>query len=168
METTKIIDRKTVEYSLDGTSYLVKSTYLSHFVIKKIICYSETHFSDKELLKETKKGLIPITKHALEEVILTGQPVFVLKKNSRLYYAKVTKDFNLGKSLLLKKQHECSCGDTQQTCKRLLSLPDVEGGCSKVRNFSTNIQNFDFITDGYETQNVSYPIFFVSKCKHKC
>ena len=36
-----------------------------------------------------------------------------------------------------------------------------------IKIFDCYIQNYDYITDGYETHNVIYPIFFVSNCEHK-
>lgn len=167
METKKIIERETVDYSLEGTKYLVKSTYNSSYFVTKFYGISEKNLISRELIKSSKKLLNPITKYALEDIILSGQPIFVLKKDSVLYYTKVSKKFSLGKSLILNTEHACSCGERKTACKRLLSVPDEEGGCSKVRDFSTNIQNYDYITDGYETHNVIYPIFFVSNCEHK-
>ena len=112
--------------------------------------------SEAEKIMELKK----ITSDQLLQLRKSGIAGFVLKRDNHLYYSsysEVPKALNLG-------EHLCSSGGSQ-VCARLSAALDEEGGCEKVRQKATNIENFAFITNGYETfNNPTDNVFIVLEC----
>ena len=52
-------------------------------------------------------------------------------------------------------------------CHRLSAAPDEYGGCQKVRNKATGIEDFDFVRLGVETFNdAERDIMIVQKCSN--
>ena len=119
-------------------------------------------------LKET-------TAEFLKYLRSTDIPTFVLKRDGMLYYCCFIMSMKYFKfsNTTLSTLHKCAFENT--ICKRLISLPDELGGCSKVFNMSIGIENYPWITDGYETFNFfqkqenglySSDIFVVINCNH--
>ena len=105
----------------------------------------------------------PLQQVSLDELALLRESTdagFVLKKGTSYYYADVSIVRNHRIVLENAPAHLCA------NCRFLSALPDEEGGCAKVRAFSRKIENFDFITYGYETFGTVSDVFMVHRCLH--
>lgn len=126
-----------------------------------------TEFLSKKLIEDVSWDQVFPLKEVSNEELRTyrksGNPGFVLKLGEKLYYTELTEDISLFAMDLLGK-HKCVDGD--KICKRLSALSDEEGGCAKVREFSTGIERYDWIAKGYETFGTKHDAFVVVECDH--
>ena len=122
---------------------------------------------NEELIIGTKAfNLVEVTPEELAVFRKSGIQSFVLKSNGNLYWTEIPNISFLSAKIL--GNHMCAVPSKE--CNRLSPAKDEDGGCAKVRNFSRNIENYDFITDGFETFNVSPEVFHVARCLYyeKC
>ena len=105
-------------------------------------------------------SLTQVSKDELYNLKEEGEPGVVYKKGQNLFYANLSSfPFQVVRLTLANtRSHACAI------CRHLSALPDEQGGCSKVRAFSRNIENFDYILEGYETFNTPSDVFIVCKC----
>ena len=121
-----------------------------------------------QLNKEVKELVIPLTevsKEELEKIRQSTVPSFILKKDERYYYCKITDELSFAPSFVGQKHHKCF---SKKMCRHLSAAPDQEGGCAKVRNKAHFIERYPWITMGYETINCARcdDTFFVGNCNH--
>ena len=99
----------------------------------------------------------------------------VIKRNGKIYYCVLDNFLKNSKFLYTNLSPYHKCATTSCTCKRLLALPEKDGGCSKVLNNKKGIEDFDWITYGYEVFNLlerqaneHAPVscFVVIECEH--
>lgn len=130
-------------------------------------------FGKKRLLSET---LIPIA-WSLEEISVekltslrkdkSGKASFVLKDKDRYFHAFIPEDLNLMSQgmRILGKEHICAMSGKE--CDRLDASPDPYG-CAKIRAKHPRIENYPYITWGYEVFNSSNLCFIIGRCEHYC
>ena len=134
--------------------------------------YEETDDKPKVLLDSIVMNfkdypLTEIEKSALKILRDSGHPGFVLKENGKLFYS-IDRHLQKYKRQIdaMKGQRPHKCNDRDMMCRRLSSLPDAAGGCAKVRDKGAVIEDYDFITKGYEFFNVPQSSFIVLECDH--
>ena len=103
--------------------------------------------------------LIEVTREDLDKFRNAGISSFVVKKDGKLWYTNIPEDLSFYNSEIL-GTHKCSI-----PCKRLSAAQDPEG-CAKVRGYSTGIEKYPWIVEGYETFNTEKDSFVVCKCTH--
>lgn len=121
--------------------------------------------------KELNKKVTPVRRCSLTEVSAVdvsryrkaGIPSFVLKEDGKLYWCRIPKKLSFLTADIFPTCHLCG-GSEGNVCKRLISLPNSQGGCEKVFRGSKGIERFDFIQKGYETFNTYQPAFYVADC----
>lgn len=135
---------------------------------------TRTTFRGKQIVCTENFVLSKIDVDSLFEARASGEPGFVLKCGSALYYTQISKKArffstsNLGTHL---------CG----RCKKMSALSDCQGGCRKVRDVSIvyanssnkallrrskRIEKYKFITLGFESFNTTQDAFIVLKCQN--
>ena len=92
------------------------------------------------------------------------KPYFILKKGDRLFAAKIVRDINFVSTTLWGRPHKCACAGRE--CLHLSAANDEKGGCEKVRKYSTQIEDYPWITLGYETFNTINDAMVVLECEH--
>lgn len=92
------------------------------------------------------------------------KPYFVLKKGNCLLATKVDRNINFVSTTLWGRPHKCACAGRE--CLHLSAANDEKGGCEKVRRYSTQIEDYPWITLGYETFNTSNDAMVVLECEH--
>lgn len=152
-----------LEMSLDGHKMLTITLSRGVFDISK----GYNHFINKPISSETidekKYKLIEVTKEELKKLRKGPKAGFVLKEGEKLYYTPIPKGINYVTHNVL----GCHlCGGNGNACKRLLATCDENGGCAKVRAKSQGIENFPFISLGYETFGAKVDAFVVAYCQH--
>jgi len=62
------------------------------------------------------------------------------------------------------------CNSVGNVCHKLSASKDEFGGCQKVRDTHKFLENYPWITKGYETFNTMHNSFVVADCLHyeKC
>ncbi|MBR3249677.1 MAG: hypothetical protein IKF83_03140 [Clostridia bacterium] len=111
----------------------------------------------------TEKFSFPLQEVSVAELASIREkntPGFVLKKNSHYYYTEISA---VKKHRVMPENvtsHMCA------SCRFLSAASDEDGGCAKVRAFSRNIENFKYITFGFETFNTEADVFIVLNCLH--
>lgn len=90
-------------------------------------------------------------------------PSFVLKTNGKIYYARIPKDISFLSSKIL-GMHQCA--NAGHECAHLSAASDDNGGCEKVRRLSQRIEDYPWISEGYETFNTKIDSFVVTQCSH--
>lgn len=111
-------------------------------------------------LKKVDKSFIKTIRN-LDEEDESGIPYFILKDNENYYYCEVPLHSSFSDLEKTFQQHKCA------NCDRLRGLPYDKGGCDKVYDKDAKIEDYPFITFGFETINFGCfgSKFFVSKCK---
>lgn len=107
--------------------------------------------------------LAEVSKKDLDAFRYNDVPSFVLKIDGKLYHSEIPRNLALVSYTILGK-HMCSVAGHE--CHRLSAASDSAGGCAKVRNRSKNIEDYDWITTGYETFNTKIDSFVVVHCSH--
>lgn len=98
----------------------------------------------------------------------SGIPGFILKENGKYYYTEIEYTTKFYSTKLL---GDHVCAEKGKECRHLSAAGDENGGCSKIREGSSHIENYDYITLGYETFNTcNCDAFVVLKCNRyeKC
>lgn len=113
----------------------------------------------EEIVKKYRLQKVSLQK--LEKLRNSGVPGFVFKENGNYYYAKI--DHNT-KFLCCKGLGTHCCATLNETCKRLFAISSEFGGCDKVKDGSTHIEKYDFISRGYESFNTNQDSFIVLQC----
>lgn len=109
---------------------------------------------------------LPLSKISIDELKKYREskaPSFVLKVGSELYYTKIPTGISF---VGAKFDGEHKCANSFNSCKRLSSASDAKGGCAKIRNSSSHIELYPWITLGYETFNTKRNAFVVAQCSH--
>ena len=111
-------------------------------------------------LEETTPGILNYIRES-------GHPGFVLKKDGKLFYTTGSqlRKYQNGVDCV-KNYHIHKCNEKDMICRRLSARPDTEGGCAKIRDKDARIEDYDFITEGYEFFNVPQSSFIVTECTH--
>lgn len=155
---------------LDGLKALnAEESTITYDVIKEVQprTYSILGLVSKRKISEKKKAVrFPLTEVTSEQLSIyrnEGVPSFVLKFRNKFYYSKITDNFNFVFSTIL-GEHKCAFAEN--VCTRLSAASDKKGGCEKVRKYSKCIENYPWITEGYETFNTGHDIFIVVNCRH--
>ncbi len=118
---------------------------------------------ENEVISSRKIRLVEVTTKKLAEYRKSRNPFLVLKVNGRLYCTKISDELSSEmENARIFGKHKCACNG--KTCERLSSASDEEGGCAKVRNYGERIENYPFITIGYETFNTNYDALIVIEC----
>lgn len=123
--------------------------------LKRLVTESDSQL-DSFKLRE-----IPVSK--LDVLRAQKIPCFILKDNGKYFYTVVPNDLKLIGTL--KVEHRCA--PRTAICKRMSTLPDCDGGCRKVRASSKHIEDYPWITAGYETVNTQIECFVVINCGHQ-
>ena len=118
-------------------------------VSRELISRAHNSFSEKLQMVDTAK---------LQLYRKQKKPCFIFKYDETLWACEIPKDTLLANSYV----HQCASNG--RTCHRLLSLPDEDGGCAKVRGRASQIELYPFIYEGYETINTRYPALIVLRC----
>lgn len=127
--------------------------------------------NEKEKVKVAEYNLYPIEREDLKEKKREGKdmygtyyPLLVIKKEGKLYYSlEIPRNiafFEGSLEISEKRFHLCA------RCKRFSPLCEEEGGCSKIRDNSRHIEDYPFITDGYETFGSSHSQMVILRCEH--
>lgn len=118
----------------------------------------------KKLLDSSSKDFsIPlklVDKSKLEEIRNSKFSYLIYKNFENYYIAKIPKDMRITSSVLPKKH---LCANHSKVCKKLDSLKEF--GCDKVLDYNSKIENYPWITNGFESINVEHPAFIVCNCK---
>lgn len=163
-----------------------KKTFIRNFSLEgfqklhaqKIIVTCEQTFEKKsrtamKLLseKEVEQEIEPLTFNLVEvssEELATFRekeiPSFVLKVDNRYFYSQIPKKSSFMGSSILNSWHLCALHKNE--CYRLSAASDEDGGCAKVRERSTGIERYPWITSGYESFATRHDCFIVNACKH--
>jgi len=162
---TKIITEKKTQFVLEGD--FLRQT-------EETTTYEVTYDTNekKRLTKEKSRKQISCSKTILYEFQLTEilkkeipqlrrekTPSFVLKVGDRYYHTYIPKKLKfIGASIF--GPHKCGI------CNRMSAACDAEGGCKKIRENSTGIERYPFVTVGFETFGYNYgrSAFFVGEC----
>ena len=151
------------------------------------LCETREYTVMKDGVNKKEKNVIKyplrrVTRRELFELRATGEPGFVFKvSNEEYYYARIHKKMRFYSQMTL-GTHLCACYGSG--CRRLSAALDIEGGCAKVREASTElymregkdfltalswssrIEKYDFIQKGYESFNTDQNSLVVIKCRH--
>ena len=82
----------------------------------------------------------------------------IIKMESKLYIGNINKN----KPITSTRSHMCC--DKDHDCLHMYAVASSDKGCAKVISFSTGIENFDFITSGYETFGTIKDALIVWSC----
>ena len=120
--------------------------------------------SYKELFEQNGFSLTETTSVELKVLRkFSKEFCLVLKEGDNLYYSS----YQEGIVPFVRKNFEHQCVHGLVCCHRLSAAPDEYGGCRKVRNKATGIEDFDFIKVGVETFNdAERDIMIVQKCSN--
>lgn len=131
------------------------------FIREYIILQKRTKLAGENLIKieelsrkEVKS--IPLKEVKKDEILplrRSGNPGFILKKDGKFFYGKISEEFKIESS---RGCHKC------RNCYRLSAVV-----CPKVHFKSNNIELYDFIPYGYETFNVKNSAFVTLSCKNQ-
>ena len=171
--TPKIVEdlerRPFLEASLEGTHSLRIDRGTILFSVKKIIDPDIRHTFRTDSKREVTRKftsehfqLAEVSRDQLLAYRKSGIPSFVLKTNGKLFWAKVPENLPIKKTPL--GTHLCI--HLKNECKRLSIMSDDNGGCAKVRDRIKHIENYPWITEGYESFNTITDVFVVLKCEH--
>ncbi len=123
--------------------------------------------ASKKLIKDSIESfnypLIKISLESLSHIRELEFPSFILKLDGCYYFALIPDNINFVNSDLL-GAHKCSTGG--KICHRLSPAKDEHGGCQKVRDRQKKLENYPWITKGYETINTLHDSFVVAECLH--
>ena len=116
---------------------------------------------DEKILKKFPLKVVSVDE--LAKLRSSGKPGFLLKENEIYYYAKIDPIIRIISHEIMTPH---LCGKKGHECRRLAALSDAKGGCAKVRDKYKYIENYSFITKGFETFNTDYDSFVVFECSH--
>ena len=156
---------------LDGVSALKAEKFTTTFEIKRELYQKDNQQQSKliyrhklgEIVEPMSFNLVEVTSKELSVYRKSGISSFVLKVDGKLYYTSIPDNISFVSSPIL-GAHRCAV--VGHECKRLSAASDEHGGCEKVRNRSTHIENYPWITTGYETFNTNHDSFVVVNCLH--
>lgn len=152
----------------NGTLYVdeVLTTYETIYVKRNE--NDQKGYPQKEVLEEAvttlEFPLKQVTASEVKQYRRDGIPSFVLKINDTLFLTTIPKQLSLLNSKIL-GYHQCAA-PFSPICKHLSFASDEDGGCPKVREGSKRIENYPWITIGYEVFNNVHASFRVVKCSH--
>lgn len=163
-ETSSIVKNFSLLNTESLTAEHITTTYV---VTHGVYASGQTRLlSKKEIDQVTKKVSFPLVKVSekqLRDLRKTKVPCFVLKYNGNYFCARIYKRVTFVDSEIL-GPHSCSYGNNM--CGRLSARRDEDHGCAKIRENSTGIENYPWITKGYETFNTDHDCFVVVHCNH--
>lgn len=116
-----------------------------------------------EIVEPVCIHLVEVTSEELAGYRNSGISSFVLKVDGKLYYSEIPANLNFGDTTIL-GAHKCAV--IGHECHRLSAASDDQGGCAKIRNDSSFIEKYPWITTGYETFNTKHDSFVVVNCLH--
>lgn len=174
-KTTKKVTKVIKNFALEGVETLRVERVTTTFEVVKEL-HPETNRPSKvvssqpidEKVEPLSFPLIEVTPEALADYRKKGVPSFVLKIDGKLYYSAIPDNISFMNSTIL-GAHQCALtksGFGGYGCHRLSAASDENGGCEKVRNRSTYIEKYPWITTGYETFNTKLDSFVVANCLH--
>lgn len=109
--------------------------------------------------------LTQITPLKVEELRFNNSPSFILKQNGKYFYTPIPLEKRISfYDAKVIGEHKCAFGN--KMCAHLCALPDEQGGCEKVRLKGAKLEDFKWITEGYETFGIFDENFVVLKCSH--
>lgn len=149
-------DRNSISLYHTETTYLIEQrrnqrTGLLTSITSRTALKTETKKETFNLEKVTADDLYALRKEKIAS--------FVLKENDNLFCAQIPERTGFLSTNFL-GEHKCNY------CRHLSSASDEDGGCAKVRNFACFIENYPWITFGYETFSCKDDAFVVIKCEH--
>lgn len=172
--TTKVLS-VTKNFVLDGVKALRAERITSTLeVVRELQPQTNQPFqvvSSKKLLDQKVEPLyfplIEVTPEMLSDYRNTMIPSFVLKIEGKLFYSEIPDDISFVSSTII-GPHKCAMSGRE--CRRLSAASDEDGGCERIRDLCCNIENYPWITVGYETFNTKHDSFVVVNCLHyeKC
>lgn len=153
---------------IEGREKLIQSTTFNILDVKRsAFRYLDSHkniISSKFVERKVEKIEYPLQEISVSELRhlrRTGKPGFVLKEDDKYYYARIKYDTHFTISNL-PNAHMCSYAPG--CCKHLsASLID---GCQMIFDIYSYIENYSWITFGYEFFNVSLGSLTVLKCSN--
>ena len=144
---------------LIGETNVLKFSQISYkYLIKNNSLKSKEFFNSSS--KDFSIPLKIVDKSKLEEIRNSKIPYLIYKNFENYYIAKIPKDMRITSSVLPKKH---LCANHSKVCKKLDSLKEF--GCDKVLDYNSKIENYPWITNGFESINVEHPAFIVCNCK---
>lgn len=141
-------------------SLVVRRKYRHKQKEKQIIMSKKEVSSESRILERYKLNKISVDE--LEVLRESKEPTLIIKNDGKYYYAKVKADTRLGTSNFM-GNHQCSYMNHQ--CEYLLASLGEEG-CRKVYDADNKLENYDFITSGYELLNTEIEEFVVTGCSN--
>ncbi len=121
----------------------------------------------RELISETSENisleLQKVTKSDLAKIRNQILPYFIFKQHEEYYVTQIPYSLHITSSALL-GIHLCAISSI--ICQRLSASTDENKGCAKVRDYNAKIEDYEWITIGYETINAKHCSFIVIDCKH--
>jgi len=132
-----------------------------HSDSQKRLCYMMIRREgNEETRKRFQHSLLEVSKENLKRIRNAGISGFVLKEGEHYFFTTVPEDMYLGQNRIF-YGHMCSYAEG---CSRLTAASDEDGGCAKVRRYAKEIEEYPWITRGYETLNVHHPALVVGEC----
>lgn len=121
----------------------------------------------KEMVETLNFPLRKVSPEEVSEFREKGIPSFVMKVCGEFYYAKIPNNITFMSSSILGTH---VCAEVHKECRRLSAASDEDGGCKKVRDSLKRIEDYPWITKGYQTFNTKCNSFRVVACEHyeKC
>lgn len=156
--------------SLDGTKTLRAEKFITTFQVtrqlnrrtgKPIKVVSKQQVS--VVVEHLSFDLVEVDTDTLAEYRRSKIPSFVLKVDGKFYYSEIPNNISFVSSTIL-GTHKCAIAGME--CHRLSAASDENGGCAKVRAYSSCIEKYSFIQTGYETFNTNHDSFIVVCCSH--
>ena len=136
-----------------------KSIFKKGKLVQKIVSKREINRKEETL----EFSLVKVSSKRLTTYRYKGIPCFVLKVDGQLFYSRIPDELNLMPFNII-GEHQCY--HSGNVCHRLSATSDEHNGCEKVRNGAKYIENYPWITSGYETFNTNYDVFVVLNCLH--
>lgn len=167
IEMTKQTITKVKNVVLEGVETLKADKITTTFYVKYRFNPNNGRISiiSKNKLEESVEALslhlTEVTPKKLAQYRQKGIPSFVLKVDGKFYHTRISKNINFVGSTIF---GEHWCARPGRECEHLSAASDESGGCAKVRNFSSCIEKYPWITMGYETFNTSQDSFVVANC----
>ena len=155
---------QTITIDWKNLCLIIKWTEETSMLTKKKCPNSKTNGRTKTLSKDLlfsspKELVFQLTEVNIKRIVLYRKkniPSFVLKKDGKYYHTQIPKDLVFNNANIF--THLCG-----ESCSNISPLL-----CEKVRFFSTGIELYPFISEGYETFGTLHTAFVVSKCSNHC
>ena len=156
-----------VEVKIIGTT-LIRETRTEKFLMlesgkvtpRGIPIYEKEIIDSDIRIEEYPLTEVPVQKLAALKAKM--KPIFIMKEGGKYYYTFIPKSFRLIGTL--KEEHLCAPFGT--VCDRLNALPFENGGCDKVYRKEKNLEDFEWIRKGYQTEHTTNDSFIVRGCDH--